>query len=140
MSLRAGEVASRAGVNLQTLRYYERRGILAAPDRSLGGHRQYDEDTVLLLRVIKAAQSLGFTLDEVNELVDAGSHAHRRRANLADHARAKLMQVRAKIAGLQQIEATLEQMIDAGCDDLSVCALEENCPVPFQSIATADPV
>ena len=138
MSLRAGEVAARAGVNLQTLRYYERRGILAAPDRSLGGHRQYGEDTVLLLRVIKAAQGLGFTLDEVAELVDAGSHAHRRRAHLADHARAKLVQVRAKIAALQQIEATLEQTIEARCDDLKACALEEHCPIPFQSIAAAD--
>ena len=138
MSLRAGEVAARAGVNLQTLRYYERRGILAAPDRSLGGHRQYDEDTVLLLRVIKAAQALGFTLDEVAELIDTGSHAHRRRTHLADHARAKLIQVRAKIAALQQIEATLEQTIEAGCDDLTVCALEENCPIPFQTITIAD--
>jgi DNA-binding transcriptional MerR regulator len=138
MSLRAGEVAARAGVNLQTLRYYERRGILDAPARSLGGHRQYDEDTVLLLRVIKAAQGLGFTLDEVTELVDAGSHAHRRRAHLADHARAKLVQVRAKIAALQQIEATLEQAIEAGCDDLAVCALEDHCPIPFQPIAEAE--
>lgn len=138
MTLRAGEVATRAGVNLQTLRYYERRGILASPDRTSGGHRLYDDGTVLLLRVIKAAQALGFTLDEVAELVDAGSHAHRRRAHLADHARAKLAQVREKIAALQQIEATLQQTIDAGCDDLSVCALEENCPIPFASISGAE--
>ena len=137
MSLRAGEVAALAGVNLQTLRYYERRGVLAAPGRSLGGHRRYDDDTVMLLRVIKAAQSLGFTLDEVAELVDAGSHAHRRRTHLADHARAKLEQVREKIAALQQIEETLEQTIAAGCDDLTVCALEENCPIPFRGIAAA---
>ena len=137
MSLRAGEVAALAGVNLQTLRYYERRGVLAAPDRSLGGHRRYDDDTVMLLRVIKAAQTLGFTLDEVTELVDAGSHAHRRRTHLADHARAKLEQVREKIAALQQIEETLEQTIAAGCDDLTVCALEENCPIPFRGIAAA---
>ncbi|WP_200952455.1 MerR family DNA-binding protein [Agromyces sp. Soil535] len=95
---------------------------------------------MLLLRVIKAAQGLGFTLDEVTELVDAGSHAHRRRTHLADHARAKLVQVRAKIAALQQIEATLEETIEAGCDDLTVCALKENCPIPFQTITLADDV
>lgn len=138
MTLRAGEVASRAGVNLQTLRYYERRGILTEPDRSLGGHRLYDEGTVLLLRVVKAAQALGFSLDEIAELLDVGSHAHRRRPHLADSAHAKLAQVREKIAALQQIEATLQQTINAGCDDLTVCALEENCPIPFPSIAAAE--
>ena len=88
MTLRAGEVAERAGVNLQTLRYYERRGILSEPDRSLGGHRLYDDDTVLVLQVVKAAQALGFSLDEIAELMDIGSHAHRRRPRLADSARA----------------------------------------------------
>ncbi|RKS08688.1 MerR-like DNA binding protein [Nocardiopsis sp. Huas11] len=60
--LRSGQVAEAAGVNVQTLRYYERRGLLAKPQRSNGGHRLYDEDTVVALRVIKAAQRLGFTL------------------------------------------------------------------------------
>jgi MerR family transcriptional regulator, mercuric resistance operon regulatory protein len=135
MTLRAGEVAERAGVNLQTLRYYERRGILSEPDRSLGGHRLYDDDTVLVLQVVKAAQALGFSLDEIAELMDIGSHAHRRRPRLADSARAKLVQVREKISALQQIEATLQQAIEAGCDDLAVCALEEDCPIPFPTIA-----
>lgn len=137
MTLRAGEVAARAGVNLQTLRYYERRGILVEPERSPGGHRLYEDDAVVLLRVVKAAQALGFSLEEISELLDVGSHAHHRRPNLADSARAKLEQVREKIAALQQIEATLQQTIEAGCDDLTVCVLEENCPIPFPSIAAA---
>jgi DNA-binding transcriptional MerR regulator len=132
--LRAGEVAERVGVNLQTLRYYERRGLLPEPDRSLGGHRLYDDDTVLLLRVIKAAQALGFTLDEVAELIDTGSHAHRRRANLHEVAEAKLRQVREKIAALQRIEQTLLEVRDAGCHDLATCALEDDCPIPFAEI------
>jgi MerR family mercuric resistance operon transcriptional regulator len=134
MALRSGEVAARAGVNLQTLRYYERRGILTEPVRSPGGHRLYGDDAVLLLQVVKAAQGLGFTLDEVAELVDAGSHAHRRRPHLATHTRTKLEQVRQKIAALQQIETTLQAVADAGCDDLMTCALEENCPIPFVGI------
>ncbi|WP_446214793.1 MerR family transcriptional regulator [Micromonospora sp. IBHARD004] len=60
--LRSGAVAAAAGVHPQTLRYYERRGLLAAPDRSLGGHRRYPAEVVTVLRVIKAAQRLGFTL------------------------------------------------------------------------------
>jgi len=59
--LRTGEVAEQAGVNIQTLRYYERRGLLTAPHRTNGGHRLYPADTVALLNVIKAAQRLGFT-------------------------------------------------------------------------------
>ena len=54
--LRAGQVATAAGVNLQTLRYYERRGLLQEPDRTLGGHRVYPAEAVTLLRVIKTAQ------------------------------------------------------------------------------------
>ena len=68
-ALRTGELATAAGVNLQTLRYYERRGLLAEPERSLGGHRLYPPETVTALRVIKAAQRLGFTLEEVADLL-----------------------------------------------------------------------
>ncbi|MFD5268863.1 MerR family transcriptional regulator [Streptomyces sp. NPDC058335] len=76
--LRSGQVAEAAGVNIQTLRYYERRGLLAEPERSNGGHRLYGEDAVTALRVIKAAQRLGFTLEEVAELPEAGRHRHGR--------------------------------------------------------------
>jgi DNA-binding transcriptional MerR regulator len=76
--LRPGEVAEAAGVNRETLRYYERRGIIAEPHRTLGGHRLYPPETVTTLRVIKAAQRLGFTLEEIDDLLAAGKHRHRR--------------------------------------------------------------
>ncbi len=63
--LRSSQVADAAGVNRQTLRYYERRGLLPEPARTLGGHRLYPPEAVTTLKVIKAAQRLGFTLDEV---------------------------------------------------------------------------
>jgi len=66
--VRVGEVATRAGVNVETLRYYERRGLLADPEREPSGHRRYDEDTVRFLRAIKDAQAVGFTLAEIAEL------------------------------------------------------------------------
>lgn len=69
--LRTSQLADAAGVNIQTLRYYERRGLLAEPDRTLGGHRLYPQDAVTVLRVIKAAQRLGFTLEEVADLLKA---------------------------------------------------------------------
>jgi DNA-binding transcriptional MerR regulator len=86
--LRSGQVAEAVGVNVETLRYYERRGIIPEPDRSLGGHRLYPEETVTILRVIKAAQRLGFTLEEVAELLEAGRHHHG--AGLQSRTEAKL--------------------------------------------------
>lgn len=67
--LRSGQLADAAGVNPQTLRYYERRGLLAEPERTLGGHRLYPSEAVTVLRAIKAAQRLGFTLEEISDLV-----------------------------------------------------------------------
>ena len=139
-ALRSGEVAAAAGVNPQTLRYYERRGLLGEPTRSLGGHRLYAEDAVTTLRVIKAAQRLGFTLDEVAQLLDAGRHRHgrHRSAGLQAQAHTKLAEVETKIADLEVIAGTLRAAIDAGCDDLIACADAGCCPIPFAALATGD--
>lgn len=126
--LRSGEVAAAAGVNPQTLRYYERRGLIAEPGRSPGGHRIYADETVTVLRVIKAAQRLGFTLDEVADLLDAGPGPG---AGLPSRAQTKLAEIEAKIADLQVIAGTLRAAVDAGCDDLVTCAAEPRCPIPF---------
>jgi DNA-binding transcriptional MerR regulator len=131
--LRSGQVAEAVGVNVETLRYYERRGIIAPPDRSLGGHRLYPEETVTTLRVIKAAQRLGFTLDEVAELLEAGQHRHG--AGLQEHTEAKLAEVDQKIADLTVIRDSLIEARDAGCNDLMQCAESECCPIPFVQIA-----
>ena len=139
--LRSGEVAAAAGVNLQTLRYYERRGLLPEPDRSLGGHRLYPADTTTVLRVIKAAQRLGFTLEEVADLLDAGRHHHHQPPDrrLAARAQDKLVEVEAKIADLQSIAETLRSTVDAGCDDLVECAGNACCPIPFATISQTHP-
>ena len=132
--LRSGQVAAAAGVNQQTLRYYERRGLLAEPDRSLGGHRLYPLEAVTTLRVIKAAQRLGFTLDEVAELLAAGRHGHGD-AGLQARAATKLAEVEARIADLTVIRETLLAAVDAGCDDLVACAASPRCPLPFAELA-----
>jgi MerR family mercuric resistance operon transcriptional regulator len=135
-ALRSGQVAEAAGVNLQTLRYYERRGLLAAPDRTLGGHRLYPAEAVTVLRVIKAAQRLGFSLQEVAELIDVGAHRHGRQPHgLHAGARQKLSEVEARIADLTIVRDTLRAAIDAGCDDLITCAEAEHCPLPFADLA-----
>lgn len=131
--LRSGQVAERAGVNLQTLRYYERRGLIAEPVRSPGGHRAYPPETVTLLTVIKAAQRLGFTLDEVAELLDTGRRGHPT-PDLRARAQAKIAEVEAKIADLTTIRAALSQVVSAGCDSLTNCTCPD-CPLPFADLA-----
>ena len=64
-----GETAREAGVNAQTLRYYERRGLLPRPNRRGSGYREYSADAVQVVRFIKRAQELGFSLDEIEELI-----------------------------------------------------------------------
>ena len=133
-ALRSGQVADLVGINVETLRYYERRGIITEPARSLGGHRMYPEETVTSLRVIKAAQSLGFTLDEVADLLDAGRHRHG--GGLQARTEAKLAEVERKIADLGVVRESLIAARDAGCDDLVACAGAECCPIPFIQITT----
>ncbi len=142
LGLRSGQVAAAAGVNQQTLRYYERRGLVAEPDRTLGGHRLCPAQTVTILRVIKTAQRLGFTLDEIADLLDAATHRHGRRRDPGLHVRAqgKLAEVERKIADLTVIRDTLRQAVAAGCDDLITCAENPCCPLPFTELAQGDTI
>jgi MerR family mercuric resistance operon transcriptional regulator len=132
--LRTGEVAEQAGVNIQTLRYYERRGLLSEPTRTIGGHRLYPPDTVALLNVIKAAQRLGFTLDEVAELLDTGRRRHPA-PDLRQRAIDKIAEIDAKVADLTVIRGALSQVVDARCDSLTNCTCDE-CPIPFLTIGS----
>ena len=137
--LRSGQVAAAAGVNIQTLRYYERRGLLQEPTRTLGGHRLYPDESVAVLRIIKAAQRLGFTLEEVAELLAAGRHAHGSRPEvLQARAAGKLAEVEAKIADLTVIRETLRAALDAGCEDITACAVTVGCPLPFGELAASE--
>ena len=139
--LRSGQVAEAAGVNLQTLRYYERRGLLAEPERSLGGHRLYPEQAVTIVRIIRASQRLGFTLDDIAELLETGRHRHGRRPDASLHAKAvtKLAEIEQRIADLQVIADTLRVALDVGCDDVMACAASADCPLPFADLGAPRP-
>ncbi|MEV0228291.1 MerR family DNA-binding protein [Nonomuraea sp. NPDC050786] len=101
-----------------------------------GGHRLYPPETVVTLRVIKAAQRLGFTLDEVADLVELGGHRHGGPdRGMQARATAKLAEVEQKIADLQAIRETLIEAVDAGCDDLVACAASPRCPLPLSDLA-----
>jgi MerR family mercuric resistance operon transcriptional regulator len=137
--LRSGELARAAGVNQQTLRYYERRGLLADPPRTAGGHRLYPPEALTRLRAIKAAQRLGFSLGEAAELVRAVPQRRHRQASsqLAEHLAARLAEVESSIAELQLVATTLRATLEAGCTDLIECAGLPRCPAPFQSASPA---
>jgi len=132
-TLRTGEVAERAGVNAQTLRYYERRGLIATPQRSPGGHRAYPAETVPLIGVIKGAQRLGFTLDEIADLLATGQRTHPT-PDLQQRARAKLSEIDQKLRDLTLIRNTLNEVITAHCDSLIACSCPD-CPLPFAGLA-----
>lgn len=126
-----------AGISRETLRYYERRGIIAMPDRTLGGHRVYPPETVAMLKAVKTAQRLGFTLAEIDALLTAGGHADGDAGLQARTAR-KLAEIEQRITQLTAVAETLRQAITAGCDDLAACADTKHCPIPFTESATGD--
>src|SRR4051812_41784404 len=102
--MRIGEVARRAGVGVETLRYYERRGLLPEPERSIGGHREYGDDAVRFVRAVKDAQSLGFSLTEIEEYVRAAQRGEpaleRRLTAKLDALDAELARLRAQRSGV----------------------------------------
>ena len=113
--MRTHEVADRAGVNAQTLRYYERRGLLAEPPRSPSGYRDYPVSAVRVLRFVKRAQELGFTLADVEELLslaDGGPRSCDRARTLAESQMAELDR---KITDLQRMRASLGELV-ATCE------------------------
>jgi MerR family transcriptional regulator, mercuric resistance operon regulatory protein len=129
--MRSGQVARAAGVNQQTLRYYERRGLLADPGRTPGGHRLYPAETVTVVRAIKSAQRLGFSLREVAQLIGPRVHHRLPGSGLRPSCAAKLAEVEAKIAELSAIADTLRAALEAGCADLFDCAQHPDCPLPL---------
>src|SRR6478735_1206818 len=119
--MRVGEVAERAGVNVETLRYYERRGVLPAPQRDRSGHRRYDEDTVRLLRAIKEAQGVGFTLTEIGEYLRASRRSTSPSEVLRVRMAAKIDEIDGRIAGLRRMRDELARVVGCACDSLDHC-------------------
>lgn len=107
-----GELASRTGVNGETIRYFERVGLIAAPSRTAGGHRIYDEEHVRALGFIRRARELGFTPDEVRAIVHLGDSSTASCGEVRDIAQRHLDHVRIKIADLVSIERLLASTIE----------------------------
>ena len=127
--LTIGKLAERAGVNLETIRYYQRRGLLAEPKKPLGGHRRYPPDVAKRVRFIKRAQALGFTLEEVAELlrIDAESACAETR-ELAAH---KLALIESKLAELGAMRDGLSALV-------AKCGVAGNGPCPIIQVLVTD--
>lgn len=125
MQLMTGELAKRAGVNVETLRFYERKGLLPMPPRRMSGYRQYPADSVPRIRFIKRAQELGFTLGEVAELLSLRGRAGAGPADIRERAEQKLAAIGRKIADLKAIESALVKLTSACPGDGPL----DDCPI-----------
>ena len=136
--LTIGGLAKAAGVHVETIRYYQRRGLLSEPQRPPGGIRRYGSADIDRLTFVKSAQNLGFSLDEIIDLLRLEDGAHCQEANvLAEH---KLQSVRGKIKKLVRIESVLSDMV-ARCHEQKgdiACPLIASLHTGISKVPVAD--
>ena len=123
--LRTGELAKRAGVNVESLRFYEREGLLPEPPRRPSGYRRYPTNAVGRVRFIKRAQELGFSLAEIRELLVIGTDPGGTCGEVKAHVETKIGAVQQKIADLQRIERALRDLAER-CPER---AASDQCPI-----------
>lgn len=108
-TLTIARVAEDAGVGIETVRYYERRGLIRQPDRRNGAYRRYDMEHVKRIRFVKRAQEIGFSLDEIATLLGLEDGANR--VQVRSVASARLEQIRARIADMSRMERVLKHLL-----------------------------
>ena len=123
--MKIGELAHRSEVGIDTVRYYERQGLLPAPERLASGYRCYDQSDVARLRFVRRAKALGFTLAEIRELLALSGRREDDMSGLKAAATEKLADVEVKLAELTRIRNGLKTLV-ASCPGLG--ALEQ-CPI-----------
>ena len=123
-----GELADAVGLPSQTIRFYERRGLLPEPVRGANGYRIYDESTRTRLHFVQAAQAAGLTLAEIGSIIDLRDDGNVPCAHVATLIHSKLADVRARIRDLAALEAELDVLIErshrldpADCTDADIC-------------------
>lgn len=126
--LRIGELARLAGVNLQTIHYYERRALLPKPPRTTSNYRVYPHDAVRRVRFIKHAQELGFTLEEIKELISLRATPRACCSDVRKRAEQKATQIDDKIHSLKAMRKALTNLMtecSSGEDSVSECPILE---------------
>lgn len=124
-ALTTGVLAAKAGLNIETVRFYERSGLIKEPRRSASGYRQYPRSTVTRLRFIKRAQQLGFSLRDIGELLSLRASPQRSNARVKRLAEQKLTVIDGKLRDLQRMREALAALSDA-CDGHGTVA---ECPI-----------
>ena len=133
--LTIGEVAKRAKVCIETLRYYERHGLVACPPRSMSNYRLYPEETVRRVQFIKRAQHLGFSLKDIAELLALRAEPTARCADVRERALAKINDIEEKLRALQAMKIALVQLVAACAGDSPIT----DCPI-LESLDTEERV
>jgi MerR family mercuric resistance operon transcriptional regulator len=132
-SMQIGELAVISGVNAQTIRFYERRGLLPSPTRQPNGYRQYDEAAVSLLRFIRSAQSALLTLDEISSAIALRQRGDAPCEHVSTLLARKLEDVHAQQRELALLETELQRLIRAGGNlDPTDCPTGSVCQIVFQ--------
>jgi MerR family copper efflux transcriptional regulator len=127
-ALRIGEVARRAGVTIDTVRYYERRRLLMRAQRSNGGFRLFTPGTVERILFIKQAQEMGFSLDEIRDLLEnGGGRAECQRVH--DLLQSKLSELDERMERMKSFRRTLSRHLAACEEELQAHGAEASCPV-----------
>ncbi len=126
--LTIGRLARTAGINLETVRYYERRGLLQKPPRSSSGYRLFPADAARRLRFIKRAQELGFALKEIQELLALRISPGTSSAEIRKRAKAKIKNIEDKIKSLESMRRSLRKLTEScsGCTPISQCPILES--------------
>ncbi len=106
-----GEIAAESRVNIQTVRYYERRGLLPTPQRTPAGYRKYSRDVVLRIRFIKRAQELGFTREEIAKLLALRVRHGEACGEVSRRAKVKIAVVQQKLRELERLKRALERLV-----------------------------
>src|SRR5436309_6923707 len=123
--LTIGKLAQLGGVNLETVRYYEREGLLPKPPRTTAGYRIFSRDAARRLQFIKRAQGLGFSLIEIRELLSLRTKRDTRHADVRSRAEAKIVDIDQKIRILQRMKRALRTLTER-CE---ACAPSTTCPI-----------
>jgi MerR family mercuric resistance operon transcriptional regulator len=126
--LTISRLAQLGGVNLETIRYYERQGLLPAPPRTAAGYRVFPRDAARRLRFIKRSQELGFSLSEISELLALRMKPGAKQTDMRMRAEAKITDIEQKIRTLQAMKKTLGQLTERceGCGPLAACPILES--------------
>ncbi len=127
-SLTIGHLAKQAGVNLETVRYYERRGLLLRPPRSASGYRLFPAEAARRLRFIRRAQELGFSLAEIGELLSLRVSRSTTSGDIRARAEVKIADIEGKINSLESMKKTLRKLtrVCDGCAPLVECPILES--------------